>query len=70
MDRSKKIICRSTIGGVISCVEKNKVLQKNLFEICQNAVEDAVLMGCDEQHVRAVFTELATNLENPYLSQN
>jgi hypothetical protein len=69
MPHQKKIIWRSPTGEVIACVEKNKVLQENLVEIrqiCQDALEDAVLMGCDEQQVRAVFTELLASLENPY----
>lgn len=50
-------------------MEKNKVLQENLVEIrqvCQDALEDAVLMGCDEQQFRAVLAELVASLENPY----
>ena len=67
----KKIIWRSPKGEVIACVEKNKVLQENLIEIrqvCQDALEDAVLMGCDEQQVRDVLMELIASLENPYSS--
>jgi hypothetical protein len=66
---TKSIIWRSPTGEVIACVEKNKVMQENLVEIrqiCQDALEDAVLMGCDEQQVRAVFTELVANLESTY----
>jgi hypothetical protein len=69
MSKSKQIIWRSPSGDVISCTEKNKVLQENLVEIrqiCQDALDDAVLMGCDEQQVRAVFTELVANLETSY----
>jgi len=69
MPHRKKIIWRSPAGEVIACVEKNKVLQENLVEIrqiCQDALEDAVLMGCDEQQVRAIFTELIANLESEY----
>jgi hypothetical protein len=69
MSKSKQIIWRSPTGEVIACVEKNKVMQENLLEIrqvCQDALEDAVLMGCDEKQVRAVLTELINNLENPY----
>jgi hypothetical protein len=69
MPHRKKIIWRSPTGEVIACVEKNKVMQENLVEmrqVCQDALEDAVLMGCDEQQVRAVFTELIANLKNPY----
>ena len=73
MPHRKKIIWRSPKGDVISCTEKNKVLQENLIEIrqiCQDALDDAVLMGCDEQQVRAVFAELITQLESPYLPGN
>ena len=72
MPHRKKIIWRGPKGEVIACVEKNKVLQENLVEIrqvCQDALEDAVLMGCDEKQVRAVFQELINNLENPYSSE-
>jgi len=69
MPHRKQIIWRSPTGEVIACVEKNKVLQENLIEIrqiCQDAMDDAVLMGCDEQQVRAVFTELIASLETSY----
>jgi hypothetical protein len=69
MPHRKQIIWRSPGGEVIACVEKNKVLQENLVEIrqiCQDAMDDAVLMGCDEQQVRAVFTELIASLETSY----
>ncbi|BBJ00346.1 hypothetical protein FGKAn22_20380 [Ferrigenium kumadai] len=69
MPHRKRIVWRSPKGDVIACVEKNKVLQENLVEIrqvCQDALEDAVLMGCDEQQFRAVLAELVASLENPY----
>jgi Mor family transcriptional regulator len=72
MPHRKQIIWRSPTGDVIACVEKNKVLQENLVEIrqvCQDAFEDAVLMGCDEQQIRAVFIELMNNLESAYPPQ-
>jgi hypothetical protein len=56
-------------GKVISCAEKNKVLKENLREIrqvCQDAFEDALLMGCSEHQIRAVFAQLVAGLENPY----
>jgi hypothetical protein len=64
-----KIIWRGPKGEVISCIEKNKVMQENLEEIrqvCQDALEDAVLMGCDEHQVRKVLGELVAGLVNPY----
>ena len=72
MARDETIIWRSPKGDVIACVERNKVLQENLAEIrqvCQDALEDAVLMGCDEQQFRAVLTELIASLGNPYPPQ-
>jgi len=46
---------RSPSGEVVACVEKLRVLKENLEEIqqlCYDALEDAVLMGCDEQQVQ------------------
>jgi hypothetical protein len=66
-------IWRSPTGEVVACVEKNKVLSENMEEIrqvCQDALEDAVLMGCDEQQFRAVLTELVKTLNNPYLQRD
>lgn len=60
---------RQPDGQAVSCVEKIKVLNENLEEIrqmAQDALEDAVLMGCDENQVREVFATLLGSLENPY----
>lgn len=73
MSSSEQIIWRSPKGEVIACVEKNKVMQENLAEIrqtCQDALEDAVLMGCDEQQFRAVLAELVASLENNFPQQD
>ena len=72
MPHRKKIVWHSPKGEVIACVEKNKVLGENLDEIrqtCQDALEDAVLMGCDEQQFRIVLAELINGLTNPYPQQ-
>jgi hypothetical protein len=56
-------------GAVVSCVEKIKVLNENLEELrdmAQEALEDAVLMGCDEAQFRRVMQDLAASLVNPY----
>ena len=34
--------------------------------MAQDALEDAVLMGCDEDQVRAVLKRMLDSLENPY----
>ncbi len=73
MQHSKPIIWRSPKGEIIACVEKNKVLQENLLEIrqiCQDALDDAVLMGCDERQVRSVLSDLIAALESRYLAQS
>lgn len=56
-------------GAPLSCREKIKVLNENLEEIreqAQDALEDAVLMGCDEEQVRETLHALVTSLVNPY----
>lgn len=56
-------------GEPVSCLDKIKVLNENLEEIrqlAQDALEDAVLMGCDETQFRSVMRALAESLENPY----
>ena len=69
MTTFSETIWRSPQGEIIACVEKLKVLRENLDEIqqlCQDALEDAVLMGCDDAQFRSVLTELVQRLENPY----
>jgi len=63
---------RSPEGEVISCTEKLKVLRENLEEIhqvCQDAFEDALLMGCDEDQIRDVFAQVVAELRNPYTGE-
>jgi hypothetical protein len=53
----------------LSCLEKIKVLNQNyaeLRQIAQDALDDAILMGCDAGQVRAAFCELMNSLESPY----
>ena len=62
-------VWRSPSGEVLSCIEKLKVLRENLEEIqqiCQDALEDAVLMGCDESQFRQILGRLMQQIENPY----
>ncbi|MDR1228347.1 MAG: hypothetical protein LBK55_04905 [Azoarcus sp.] len=56
-------------GSVISCIEKLKVMQENLDELCQcakEALEDAVLMGCDEEQVKEAFLAAIAALSSGY----
>lgn len=62
-------VWRQPDGNPVSCVEKIKVLNQNLDEIrqlAQDALEDAILMGCDEAQVRAILQALVEDLQNPY----
>jgi hypothetical protein len=66
---NEQVIWRTPEGKIIACVEKNKVRLENLAEIrqvCRDAIEDAVLMGCDEQQFLFVLAELVAQLKNPY----
>ena len=56
-------------GQPVACIEKIKVMHENLEELrqmAQDALEDAILMGCDEHQVRAFMVGLMQGLENPY----
>jgi hypothetical protein len=62
-------VWRTPEGEPVSCLEKIKVLNENLAELrelAQEALEDAVLMGCDEQQVREVLAGIVTGVVNPY----
>ena len=62
-------VWRTPEGEPVSCVEKIKVLNENLAELrelAQEALEDAVLMGCDERQVREVLAGIVAGIVNPY----
>ena len=62
-------VWRTAEGEAVSCVEKIKVLNENLAELrelAQEALEDAVLMGCDERQLRQVLADIVAGLVNPY----
>jgi hypothetical protein len=68
-DKTELPVWRQPDGQPVSCVEKIKVLNENLTELqqmAQDALEDALLMGCDERQVRDVLQRLMSALENPY----
>ena len=67
--REKGFVWRAPDGTPVSCIEKLKLLNENLEEIreqCQEALEDAVLMGCDEDQVRSVLRDLVDSLDKPF----
>ena len=56
-------------GTVMACEESIAVLRENLGEIraiCQEALEDAVLMKVDEAQFRAVLRALVDELDKPF----
>ncbi len=60
---------RKPDGSPVSCVEKIKVLNENFIELkqlAQDALEDAVLLGCSEAQIRTALHELIDELDNPY----
>lgn len=60
---------RQPDGEVMNCDESVKVLRENLSEInqiCQDALEDAVLMDVAEEQFRQVLRTLVDGLNNPY----
>lgn len=62
-------VWRTPEGEPVSCVEKIKVLNENLAELralAQEALEDAVLIGCEEGQVREVMAGIVAALVNPY----
>jgi uncharacterized protein (UPF0335 family) len=66
---SETRVWRTPQGEALSCVEKIKVLEENIAELrqmAQDALEDAVLMGCDERQVREVLARIVAGLVNPY----
>lgn len=69
MSQRGDLVWRRPDGSVVACEEKLKVLDENLSEIrqmCQDAFEDALLMGCDEVQIRHVFASVVAALHNPF----
>ncbi len=62
-------VWRQPDGNPVSCREKLKVLEENIEEIsdmCREALEDAVLMGCDEAQVRDVLHGVVDAIGEPF----
>ncbi len=60
---------RQPDGEAMDCDDSVKVLRENLTEIrdiCQDALEDAVLMDVAEAQFREVLHALIEGLNNPY----
>ncbi len=62
-------VWRAPDGTALSCYEKLKVLHGNIGEIramCQEALEDDVLKGCDEAQVSDILRQLIASLDEPF----
>ena len=62
-------VWRQPGGAPVSCLEKLKVLNENyseLQQLAQDAFEDALLMDCDEAHLRQALHQMVDALHNPY----
>jgi len=55
-------------GAPVACREKLKMLAENHAELAQalqDAFEDAVLMGVDEDAMRRILIDMVAGLESP-----
>jgi hypothetical protein len=62
-------VWRQSDGKPVSCLEKIKVLNQNIQEIenlCGDALEDGILMGCDADQIKAALHELIDGLAPPH----
>lgn len=67
-----KEIWKKPDGSPVSCTEKVKVLNENYEEIhnaLQEALDDAVLMGCSAEQVKRIYQDLVISLEPSYPEQ-
>ena len=56
-------------GTPLACLEKIKVLNENyeeLRQMAQDALDDAVLMGCSRAQIRLALHQMIDELENTY----
>ena len=59
-------------GSVLACVEKIKGLNENLAELrelAQDALDDAVLMGGTQAHIKQTLLEIIEGLDSQYPQQ-
>jgi uncharacterized protein (UPF0335 family) len=55
-------------GNAVGCREKLRVLAENhaeLAQVMQDAFDDAILMGVDEQALRQILIGMVEGLESP-----
>lgn len=55
-------------GNAVGCREKQRVLNENhaeLAQVMQDAFDDAILMGVDEQSLRQILRGMVDGLDSP-----
>lgn len=60
---------RKPSGAPVSCVEKIKVLNENFAELrnlAQEALDDALLLGCSKAQARQILGDMIAALDSPY----
>ena len=60
---------RKPSGAPVSCTEKIKVLNENYDELrtlAQEALDDALLLGCSEQQIREILRQMIDHLRASY----
>lgn len=60
---------RKPSGAPVSCTEKIKVLNENYVELrtlAQEALDDALLMGCSEAQIREILHVMVDDLRASY----
>ncbi len=68
-----EILWRKPSGAPVACVEKIKVLNENHAELRQmvrDTLEDALLLGCSETHVREVLHRLIDEIMPEFQEQS
>lgn len=64
---------KTTTGATVSCTEKVRVLDDNfkeLRELAQEALDDAVLMGCPAKDVLDTMISMLSELQSQYPDQS
>jgi len=68
-DETALTIWRTPEGAPVACSEKIKVLNENLEELREqihDALDDALLMGCDVDQFRQTVAQMVRSLENSF----
>ena len=67
--QNSEIVWHQPDGAPVTCHDKIVVLNENLNDLrqeCQDVMEDALLMGCDENQIREVLEDIIRSAKNPF----